>query len=247
MTILLFLPLAAGAQAALDDAEAAGSTETSPPLARYEPPPTLNAADLLPASALSGPHHRVQDRVPTDGFLTRFTIDSDFGSFSPGSPALAQERVKEIAALAELARLDTDDLAKDGFKHAAGQLKDSFQHLIENPDDTLKGVPDGVGRFFKRTVRAAKTGYQAVQDRHAGDSAPAAVTDGPGSRLPGAPLEVADPVPDESSAELAAKLAGRTAADVFGYSEQRREIAARLGVDPYSDNAVLARRLDEVA
>jgi hypothetical protein len=46
---------------------------------------------------------------------------------------------------------------------------------------------------------------------------------------------------------VAAKLAGRTAADIFGYSEQRREIARRLDVDPYTDNQVLAKRLDEVA
>jgi hypothetical protein len=96
--------------------------------------------------------------------------------------------------------------------------------------------------------RAAKTGYQTIQDRTAEPDQPTAVLPGPGSLLPGAPLNETQPAGDQpGSAEVAAKLAGRTAADIFGYSEQRREIAKRVNVDPYTDNPVLAKRLDEVA
>jgi len=217
--------------------------------APYEPPPVLRSADLLPADTLSGPHHRVMDAVPSDGFLTRFTIASDFGTFEAASPALALTRIREIAALAELEELQTEDLAKDGFGHSAERVKESFQHLANDPEGTLKGVPKGVGRFFKRVERAAKTGYQTIQDRRAEPEEPTAVLPGPGSRLPGAPLARSTQQAGDqpSSAEVAAKLAGRTAADIFGYSEQRREIAKRLDVDPYTDNPVLAKRLDEVA
>ena len=105
-----------------------------------------------------------------------------------------------------------------------------------------------MGRFFNRVERAAKTGYQTIQDRRAEPDEPTAVLPGPGSRLPGAPLNGLQPATDQpGSAEVAAKLAGRTAADIFGYSEQRREIAKRLDVDPYTDNPVLTKRLDEVA
>lgn len=223
-----------------------GAREFQP--APYEPPPVLSAADLLPAEALAGPHHRVVDAVPSDGFLTRFTIESDFGAFEATSPALALTRIREIAALAELGHLETEDLAKDGFEHSADRLKDSFQNLAEDPEGTLKGIPRGVGRFFDRVGRAAKTGYQTIQDRRAEPDEPTAVLPGPGSRLPGAPATESQPADDQpNSAEVGAKLAGRTAADIFGYSEQRREIAKQLDVDPYTDNPVLARRLDEVA
>jgi hypothetical protein len=216
--------------------------------APYEVPPVLNAADLLPADKLSGPHHRVADAVPSDGFLTRITIESDFGAFEAISPALALIRIREIAALAELEKLESEDLAKDGFEHSANRLKDSFKNLAEDPEETLKGIPDGVGRFFDRVGRAAKTGYQTIQDRRAEPQQPTAVLPGPGSNLPGAPLTDAPSAAEKAgSAEVAAKLAGRTAADIFGYSEQRREIARRLEVDPYTDNPVLAQRLDEVA
>ncbi len=215
----------------------------------YEPPPVLKSADLLPADALTGPRHRVVEAVPSDGFLTRFTIESDFGTFEAASPALALTRIQEIGALAELEKLETEELAKDGFEHSAERLKESFRHLAKDPEGTLKGVPKGVGRFFNRLERAAKTGYQTIQDRRAEPDAPTAVLPGPGSRLPGAPLAGATQHAGDqpSSAAVAAKLAGRTAADIFGYSEQRREIAKRLNVDPYTDNPVLAKRLDEVA
>ena len=105
-----------------------------------------------------------------------------------------------------------------------------------------------MGRFFNRVERAAKTGYQTIQDRRAEPDEATAVLPGPGSRLPGAPLTGLQSATDQpGSAEVAAKLAGRTAADIFGYSEQRREIAKRLDVDPYTDNPVLTKRLDEVA
>ncbi|MGA7982923.1 MAG: hypothetical protein WCA32_22205, partial [Chromatiaceae bacterium] len=214
----------------------------------YEPPPVIRAADLLPAAALSGPHHRVVDAVPSDGFLTRFTIVSDFGPFEATSPALALTRIQEIAALAELEKLKTEDVAQGGFEHSSKRLKESFQHLAEDPEGTLQGIPEGVGRFFTRVGRAAKTGYQTIQDHRAQPDEPTAVLSGPGSRLPGAPLSEFKPAADPAGgAELAAKLAGRTAADIFGYSEQRRAIAKRVGVDPYTDNPVLAQRLDEVA
>jgi len=133
----------------------------------YEPPPVLKSADLLPAEVLSGPHHRVVEAVPSDGFLTRFTIESDFGAFEAASPALALTRIQEIGALAELEKLETEDLARDGFEHSAERLKASFRHLAKDPEGTLKGVPTGVGRFFNRLERAAKTGYQTIQDRRA--------------------------------------------------------------------------------
>ena len=86
---LAILPLLSGLAIAGSQADGAPSATTymeSPqgelPVqpAPYEPPPVLNAADLLPGEVLSGPNHRVVDAVPSDGFLTRFTIESDFGS-----------------------------------------------------------------------------------------------------------------------------------------------------------------------
>ncbi|MEA3275716.1 MAG: hypothetical protein U9Q81_10595 [Pseudomonadota bacterium] len=215
--------------------------------AAYEEPPVLKASDLLPTEMLSGPRYRVQEAVPTDGLLAWFTIDSDFGTLRAASPEMAKIRINEIGALEQLESFETSDLAKDGFKRSAKELGDNLSHLIDEPEETLKGVPDGIGRFFKRTYRAAKTGVQTVQDRRTGPEEGGAVVAGPGANLPGAPVEPEQAPPDMSTAEESARLAGKTTADIFGYSTQRREIAKQLRVDPYTSNPVLAKRLDEVA
>lgn len=54
----------------------------------FETPPTLKAADVLPAM-LEGRRYKIEDKVPTDGFLMKFTIQSDFGTFIARSPEMA--------------------------------------------------------------------------------------------------------------------------------------------------------------
>ncbi len=44
-----------------------------------------------------------------------------------------------------------------------------------------------------------------------------------------------------------AQTAGQTTRDVFGYEQERRGLAKKLGVDPYTTNPVLSKQLDEFA
>jgi hypothetical protein len=48
---------------------------------RYELPAVLSASRILPAELLSGPNHRVQERVTNDGIVNIYKIDSKFGPF----------------------------------------------------------------------------------------------------------------------------------------------------------------------
>jgi hypothetical protein len=96
--------------------------------------------------------------------------------------------------------------------------------------DTIRGVPAGIGRFFERVSRDVTTGMQkvgdAVQQRQAQKAA-----DQPASDIGEAALEGAATV-------------GRS---VIGYDDSRRRLARYLGVDPYTTNSVLARKLDKAA
>ena len=49
---------------------------------RYELPAVLSASRILPAELLSGPNHRVQERVTNDGIVNIYKIDSQFGPFA---------------------------------------------------------------------------------------------------------------------------------------------------------------------
>src|SRR5262249_47632478 len=109
----------------------------------------------------------------------------------------------------------------------------SLKTAVTNPVETVKGVPEGVGRFFGRVGRAVKTGTEKAGDyvtqsqaeKAAGESGP-------------------------STEEVAGKVGeagGNVASSVFGKDDSRRRIAKHLGVDPYTTNPVLDKKLDEFA
>jgi len=193
----------------------------------FETPPVLAAADLAPASLLRGPRFYVEDEVPTDGFLATFTIHSDFGTFVARGPGMLAFRVHEIGALRELDALAQGEVAKEGLKAELQDTGESLRILAERPVETAKGIPAGVGRFFKRVARAGKTSVQEF-----GDLRRQRASEG------GSYTEVAVEV---------AKATGRATADIFGYDDARRDLAKQLAVDPYTTNEVLYKKLDEVA
>ena len=47
----------------------------------YEQRQVLSASKILPPDLLSGPNHRVEERVYNDGYLNTYRIGSKFGTF----------------------------------------------------------------------------------------------------------------------------------------------------------------------
>ena len=58
-----------------------GSATPRGPSRAYEAEPVLKAKDLVAPELLKGPNFTVDERVPVVGFLARFTLRSDFGTF----------------------------------------------------------------------------------------------------------------------------------------------------------------------
>lgn len=212
----------------------------------FETPPTIKAADFLPAM-LEGKRYRVEEQVPTDGFLMKFTIQSDFGTFIVRSPEMAEVRIKEIDALDRLKKVSQSDAFREGLKASGREFGKQVEQLVNEPVETIKAVPAGVGRFFDRVARGAKTGYQKLGDVKEQEKQTAPPPPGRGAGLPGE-SEPSGVVGEKLSVEEAAvRAAGKTTADAFGYDDQRRRIAKELGVDPYSTNPVLTQRLNDIA
>ena len=195
--------------------------------ASFETPPVLRAADLAPAPLLQGPHFHVEDEVPTDGFLAAFTIHSDVGTFLARGPGMLAQRVHEVGALLQLDALAQGEVAKEGLKEEISDTGTALSRAARQPGETVKGLPAGVGRFFKRVGRAGKTTVQEFGDLRE--------------------LRAAEAGSHTQVAVKTAKAAGRATADVFGYDDARRALARQLAIDPYTTNEVLYRRLDEVA
>jgi hypothetical protein len=211
----------------------------------YEQPPTLSAETIFPNVELTSDHYKVQRNVPTDGFLTRASIKSDFGNFTAVGPGMLQVRLNEINALVKLETLEASEEFKRGAKESTSKKVGAFKQLYEKPKETAAGIGEGVNRFFKRTARAAKTGVQTIDDVYHDRTPGTSGTAGPGAKLPGNDT-METPVDKESKYKKAAHASGETALNILGFDDSRRKLAKRLGVDPYTTNPVLDEKLDEV-
>jgi len=119
--------------------------------------------------------------------------------------------------------------------------------VVTEPVATVKGIGAGIGRFFQRTYRTTKTGVQKLGDKAFEQESEKQASAKPGSKLPGAVLEENGSSSETNLAVAGLKMTGNIVVNVLGYSEQRRQLAKQLRVDPYTTNKVLAEKLDEVA
>ena len=187
----------------------------------FEEPPVLDAADVVDDVAgdipLMSGRYTVDERVPTDGFMAEFTIVSDYGTFQASGPGMLATRINEIRALAALEHIEQEEQFQKGATESVKETGSNLQQLVEHPRETLESVPEGVGRFFERTYRAAKTGLQKVDDVRHGRT-PGVDDDDPASQLPGGPKAPAGEQ-TESLSKVAARAAGDTALNTLGFDE----------------------------
>ena len=186
----------------------------------YEPEPVLQASELVAPELLSGPNFTVDKRVPIKGFIARFTIRSTFGVFEAHGLQMLQIRVREVYALAQLDSMSkTSEFAEAAAKAAARPLT-SAANMVMNPVQTVEGLPDGVTRLFDRI----KLGGEAVAAAatQSGASTGQKVTD-VGERV------------------------GSITITALGFEKERRDLAKSLGVDPYTTNPVLSKKLTDMA
>ncbi len=188
----------------------------------YEPEPVLRASEILPPELASGPHHQVHQEVVNDGYMNRFRIASDFGRFEAYGLRELGIRVQEIEALAELDRLSNTDLFVKGLESSAKATGKAVEGLVTEPEETLKAVPGGVKRMFKRAERAARKGAAKVEERIEDDE-------------------------EEELADDAADAASATFKAFMGITAGERQWAQKLGTDPYTSNEILRREIKKAA
>src|SRR5262245_46972916 len=165
---------------------------------QFESPPVLPAEVLAPASLLSGPGFHVGRRVPTDGLMGHFTINSNVGVFHPVSVEMLRIRVAEIPAIIELTKTSKSKVFAQALASNAARPVQAAAQMVTHPVDTVTGLPSGVGRFFGRVGLGAQRLKEAATE------------------------------PQEASAgEKAGRFAttaGQATRNVFGYEQERREL-----------------------
>ncbi len=113
-----------------------------------EVPPILQASQVLPPELLQGAYHRVADRVPNDGLLNHYTLNSMFGSIEVQGTELLYRRVHEINALAEMDKVRQSDAFVEALGKAAISPVKGAVGVVTDPVNTVTGVVKGTGKFF---------------------------------------------------------------------------------------------------
>ena len=114
--------------------------------------PTLSARTLLPAAALSGPNHTVDDKVVNDGAMNTYTLHSPKGDLKVESTALLYTRIQELNAAAAMDNVNKGaEIGKSVGMAGVGAVTGAV-NLIIHPVDSLSGV----GRSFSRAQASLK-------------------------------------------------------------------------------------------
>jgi hypothetical protein len=189
---------------------------------QYEEPPVVNAADLLPASALSGPGFSVQPQVPTNGAMGQYTIvadpsvfHDDAGTYYVESLDLLKIRLSEIPAIAQLDNMSNTDVFARALATSAVRPVTAAGNMVMHPMDTVTGLPGGIGDLFGRVSLGAG--------------------------------EIASSASNSFGSGKAAGQAGNATLTALGYDQMRRQLAHKLHVDPYSSDPILTKKLNHAA
>ena len=189
---------------------------------QFEQPPIINATQLLPESALSGPGFHVEQQVPTNGAMGQYTIvadasvfQNDAGTYRVESLDLLKIRLSEIPAIAELDSMSNTDVFARALASSAVRPVAAAANMVAHPMDTITGLPGGVGDLFGRVSMGAG--------------------------------QMASSASNSFGSGKAAGQAGNATLTALGYDQVRRDLARKLNVDPYSSDPILTKRLNKVA
>jgi hypothetical protein len=192
----------------------------------FEVPPDLSPAELLPASMASGTNYHVVDPVRSDGLMRHYVIDSKFGEYEAyGRIALAY-RIHEVAALTELAKTTTVEVAAGGVGRGVKSQVDTAVSVVEHPIKTVTGIPKGIAHLFHGYADEAKETTASAKKSTDSDSG-------------GDSTSTATVKSEKAVKNYANRYLGLTAAERHWYE--------KLAVDPYTNNATLRKAIHKVA
>ena len=153
------LPLAASAAliyaascAAADDFEAA--------------PDELPSASLS-ASQVAGDDFHVHDPVSNDGLMRHYIVESRFGTFSAYGQSELTVRLREVAALAQIARTSDADVVFRSVTRGLQEDVRSATKVATHPVGVVSGIPRGIGHLLGGyRAQAQELSQQASQVLH---------------------------------------------------------------------------------
>ncbi|HEX3395611.1 MAG TPA: hypothetical protein VHS76_02850 [Steroidobacteraceae bacterium] len=188
----------------------------------FELPADEPASASLPVDLASGPNFHVHEPVESDGLMHHYVIDGRFGVFPAYGRDALRIRVREMAALTQIAKSsDVDVVAKTVEGRVQSDVK-TLSQVTTHPVSTVVGIPKGIGHLF-HGYRAQAGELIDDQKSHDGSKGPSHI------------------------AATARSDATRYADRYLGVSAAERRYYQQLGVDPYTNNQTLRKAVGHLA
>lgn len=214
-----------------------------------EEEPVVDAASLVQPALLSGPGFSVDTRAELRGYMARFSLDTPLGPLQADSVEILAEREAELPALEALDKVTRSD----AFTRAAGNriaaTGKMLAQVVLHPVDTVLGIPAGVARYFAQRLDKIGNQAQALSDRTArslgNHGNPYPVDEGP--MTDARDDDGAKPKKRKHWYSAITREAEREFKRQVKYSQVKRDLAQRLGIDPYTSNPYAQERLSALA
>jgi hypothetical protein len=206
---------------------------------------SVPSVDLAPPALLSSPLHRVAPCTAIDGHMARFTLDTRWGEIEAVGLVALETRVDELSVLEWLDEVSVAGEGARAVGESLGTTAGTVARVVASPVEGLRRLPQGTIDYVSRQL-----GELGEDAREIGDESYDALTGrdqiDPAGVRPGAFTNTAR---DDSAPwwKRGGKQIGRFARRWIGYESARRQVAERYSIDPYTSNAPLAERLDELA
>jgi hypothetical protein len=122
----------------------------------YEELPELKASEILRPEILNGPHHKIQEPVPTYSGSNHFSVESDFGAFEAEGNEMLIRRINEINAISQLRDVSRTEQYKNALVKAAASPLKAAKSIVTDPVNTVTNVPKGLMKFMGRAGEKVK-------------------------------------------------------------------------------------------
>ena len=181
-------------------------------------------ASLAPAQ-VSGKNFNIRDPVQSDGLMHRYVVESRFGEFEAYGRDELAVRLREIAALTQIAETSESEVALKAVTRGIEEDVKSVVNVAKDPVGTVLGIPRGIGHLLG--------GYRARAGELAAKGKKTLSTDAADTGEPAA----------KQLEHSATKYIER----YMGLSKAEQRWYAKLDIDPYTRNEVLRRAVRRLA
>ena len=132
----------------------------------FEIPPAEPASASLSADMVSGPNFHVVEPVVADGLMHHYVIDSHFGTFTAYGQVALKIRLREVAALTQIAKTtDIDVITKSVSRRVETDAK-TLGQAVTHPVGMVTGIPRGIGHLFGGYKAQAKELTEKIGRAH---------------------------------------------------------------------------------